>query len=138
MFLDASVIVAILCNEPDAQAHAKHIDGFKGQLYCSPLARFEASLAIARRIAGEKGRTPEMHKEAEQIVADFLDVLGATDIHISGSIGRMAQVAARTYGKTVNHPAQLNFGDCFAYACAKAYRVKLLYKGNDFSETDLA
>jgi hypothetical protein len=35
----------------------------------------------------------------------------------------LAQEAARTYGKTVGHPAQLNFGDCYAYACAKAYRV---------------
>jgi len=50
----------------------------------------------------------------------------------------LAQEAAWTYGKTVGHPAQLNFGDCYAYACAKAYRVGLLYKGNDFSETDLA
>lgn len=138
MFLDASVIVAILGDEPDAGAHLKHIEGLQGQLYCSPLARFEASLAIARRIAGDKGRDAAMHEEAERIVADFLDVLGARDIHISGSIGRLAQEAARTYGKTVGHPAQLNFGDCFAYACAKAYRIGIIYKGNDFSETDLA
>jgi ribonuclease VapC len=138
MFLDASVIVAILANEPDAHAHLKHIDSLKSPLYCSPLARFEASLAIARLIAGDAGRGAATHEAAEQIVGDFLDVLKVTDIHISGSIGRLAQEAARTYGKTVNHPAQLNFGDCFAYACAKAYRIGLLYKGNDFSETDLA
>lgn len=44
MFLDASVIVAILGNEPDARAHLKHIEGLQAQLFCSPLARFEASL----------------------------------------------------------------------------------------------
>ncbi|MBR0924530.1 type II toxin-antitoxin system VapC family toxin, partial [Bradyrhizobium diazoefficiens] len=41
------------------------------------------------------------------------------------------------YSRLVDHPAQLNFGDCFAYACAKAYRIPLLYKGNDFAQTDL-
>ncbi|MCZ4354898.1 type II toxin-antitoxin system VapC family toxin [Roseovarius aestuarii] len=138
MFLDASVIVAILGNEPDAKAHLKHIEGLQQQLYCSPLARFEASVALARRIAGDKRRDTATHEEAERAVADFLDVVKARDIHISGSIGRLAQEAARTYGKTVGHPAQLNFGDCFAYACAKAYRVGVLYKGNDFAETDLA
>lgn len=137
MFLDASVIVAILGDEPDATAHLQHIEGLQGQLYCSPLARFEASLAIARRLEGDKGRNAETHERAERIVNDLLDVIGARDIHITGGIGRLAQEAARTYGKTVNHPAQLNFGDCFAYACAKAYHVKLLYKGNDFSQTDL-
>lgn len=137
MFLDASVIVAILGDEPDARAHLKHIEGLQGQLYCSPLARFEASLAIARRLAGGKGQDAEMHERAERIVNDFLDVIGARDIHITGGIGRLAQEAARRYGKVVNHPAQLNFGDCFAYACAKAYHVPMLCKGDDFSKTDL-
>ncbi len=40
--------------------------------------------------------------------------------------------------EAVGHKADLNFGDCFAYACAKAHRLSLLYKGNDFSQTDLA
>lgn len=42
-----------------------------------------------------------------------------------------------TYGKVVGHPAKLNLGDCFAYACAKAIEVPLLYKGDDFVRTDL-
>jgi ribonuclease VapC len=46
-------------------------------------------------------------------------------------------VAGR-YGRIVGHKAALNFGDCFAYACARAYRAPLLYKGEDFSHTDLA
>ena len=41
------------------------------------------------------------------------------------------------WGKGV-HPAGLNFGDCFAYACAEAYSTRLIYKGKDFAQTDLA
>jgi ribonuclease VapC len=50
----------------------------------------------------------------------------------------LALSGSATYGKAVGHPADLNLGDCFAYACAKALNVPLLYKGNDFSQTDLA
>ena len=42
------------------------------------------------------------------------------------------------FGKGSGHPAQLNLGDCFAYAMAKQHGVPLLYKGDDFSQTDLA
>ena len=45
--------------------------------------------------------------------------------------------AAARYGKG-HHPARLNMGDCFAYACAKTNDARLLYKGDDFSKTDLA
>ena len=46
--------------------------------------------------------------------------------------------ALSVYGKVVGHPAQLNMGDALSYACAKAFHVPLLYKGDDFSKTDLA
>jgi ribonuclease VapC len=46
--------------------------------------------------------------------------------------------ALSIYGKMVGHPAQLNMGDALSYACAKAFHVPLLYKGDDFSKTDLA
>jgi len=52
--------------------------------------------------------------------------------------GFIENITKRTYGKLVGHPADLNMGDCFAYACAKVYGAQLLYKGRDFSETDLA
>ena len=46
--------------------------------------------------------------------------------------------AFHRYGKRSGHPARLNLGDCFAYACAKANDARLLYKGDDFARTDLA
>ncbi|BBD36979.1 truncated ribonuclease [Aminobacter sp. Y103A] len=57
---------------------------------------------------------------------------------ISGDVGSLAIDAGMRYGKAVGHPADLNFGDCFAYACARSLGAKLLYKGSDFSRTDLA
>ena len=64
--------------------------------------------------------------------------LGASEVPISPQIGELAIDAAMSYGKAVGHAADLNFGDCFAYACAKAVGTGLLYKGNDFALTDLA
>ena len=51
---------------------------------------------------------------------------------------RIARDAYRDFGKGSGHPAQLNFGDCFAYALAKETREPLLFKGQDFSRTDVA
>jgi len=50
---------------------------------------------------------------------------------------RTARAAYRAYGKGTGHPAGLNFGDCFSYALAKTTGEPLLFKGNDFSETDI-
>ena len=50
---------------------------------------------------------------------------------------RIARQAYRDFGKGSGHPAQLNFGDCFAYALAKTFGEPLLFKGGDFGHTDL-
>jgi ribonuclease VapC len=70
--------------------------------------------------------------------AAFLTEVNATEISIDQEIGVSAMKAVQTYGKLVRHPAQLNMGDCFAYACAKSLGAPLLYKGEDFARTDLA
>ncbi len=59
-------------------------------------------------------------------------------IPITPEIGRAALEAFERYGKGRDHPGQLNMGDCFAYACARALGVPVLYKGDDFARTDLA
>jgi len=56
----------------------------------------------------------------------------------SPEVGRRAFEACAAYGRAVGHPADFNFGDCFAYACAKELGVGLIYKGHDFAHTDLA
>jgi ribonuclease VapC len=70
-------------------------------------------------------------------VDEFVTALAAEEITVTDEIGRAALAAARTFGKFVGHPADLNFGDCFAYACAKAVHAMLLFKGDDFALTDV-
>lgn len=141
MFLDASVIVAILRREPGFEQILARIEAHGGKIYTSALARFESVVSLARAIAqGEGGTrpTPELIETVKGIVDRFLAELGAADAAISGGIGTAAIDAAARYGKIVGHPADLNFGDCFAYACARSYRLALVYKGDDFVHTDLA
>mgnify|MGYP000943709961 CR=1 FL=1 len=75
---------------------------------------------------------------AAELVDGFFEAAEAQEMHITTGMGKEAIRALSVYGKVVGHAAQLNFGDALSYACAKAYHVPLLYKGGDFSETDLA
>ena len=142
MFIDASAIVAILAREADADLLLGRIEAVGGPLHVSPLVRFEAAVSLARArsgVAGGQSRpAAETIAAAGRLVDDFLDEIGAAEIPITNDIGDRALLAAMTFGKAVGHPADLNFGDCFAYACAKAHGVPLLYKGSDFARTDLA
>jgi ribonuclease VapC len=79
-----------------------------------------------------------MIEAAQVTIAQFIEDLGIKEIRVSADIGRKAVGAAKRYGRVAGHAADLNFADCFAYACAKEHRVPLLYKGNDFTQTDLA
>jgi ribonuclease VapC len=140
MYLDASAIVAILASEVDGPELLDRIETAGTALYVSPLTLYEATVSLAAKLARETGLKNDaaLIGRAQAAVSELIASIGAEEIAISPDIGRVALDAAKLYGKPVGHPAQLNFGDCFAYACAKAYRVPLLYKGKDFSETDLA
>ena len=138
MFINASAIFAILNREPGYEDLARRIEDVQGQLFTSPLSRFEATVSLARQRSGaNKKLSFELVAECAQLVIDLLKEVSTKDIHITSSIGDGTIRAAAEFGKTVDHPADLNFGDCFTYACAKAYRLKLIYKGNDFAKTDL-
>ncbi|GGB09487.1 twitching motility protein PilT [Brucella endophytica] len=142
MYLDASAIVAILAEEEDADYFAAKIEMSKKPIFYSSLSMFEAVINLARifSIAANGDQTPtppELIDKAQGIVERFLETAGAKEMAVSGSLHRKAIEAARTYGRFVAHPARLNFGDCFAYACAREYRLAMLYKGNDFSKTDI-
>ena len=140
MFLDASAIVAILAREQGHEELEKAIGQSTDPVsYISPLVRFEATQALARKKTppGVK-TTPLLLETAAGAVDAFCDALDIEQIPISTEIGNAASIASQTYGKVIGHPADLNFGDCFAYACAKTLKTRLLYKGNDFIQTDLA
>lgn len=141
MFVDASVIVAILGREPGHEEIEKRLASSDGPFFVSPLVRFEATMALARLKAAKPAkakRSGELLRQAEAAVDAFVEDLDAREVAISPEIGKRAIAAGAKYGKAVGHVADLNFGDCFAYACAKSLGIALLYKGNDFAHTDLA
>lgn len=137
MFVDASAIVAILLGEPGAAELENRLAAATGPLAVSPLVRFEATLALARALSPAGADRARRIGEAQALVDDFLREIAATEIPIDHLVGSAAIDAAARYGKAVSHPADLNFGDCFAYACAATRGLALLYKGEDFARTDL-
>ena len=71
-------------------------------------------------------------------VRGFLERARISVVAIEDAAATGALDAHARFGKTSMHPARLNMGDCFAYAMAKQHGVPLLYKGDDFAQTDLA
>jgi ribonuclease VapC len=129
MFLDASAMIAILANESDAPGLTKRLYGVD-EIHTSPIAVYEAVLGLAR--------AKNFSLDASRDVLDrFLNELGAEIVPITAEIGYAAVAAFDRFGKG-RHVAGLNMGDCFAYACAQHLGAPLLYKGNDFSRTDIS
>jgi len=129
MFLDASAIIAIIARESDATALAGRLRQ-ANEVHTSPIAIYEAVLGLAR-----VGNTSI--QEAEAVLERFLEEVQAQTISISAEVGRAAIAAFARFGKG-RHPAGLNMGDCFAYACANELDLPLLFKVNDFPQTDIA
>ena len=131
MFLDSSAIVELLDEGPEAKRMVKRIKESRTPLLFSPMVVFEATSVLSSK-AGLPVRA------ARDVISRFLNEVGAGPSSITPEIGEYAIQAMAQYGKGRGHPARLNFGDCFSYACAKAAGVPLLYVGDDFSKTDLA
>ena len=128
LFIDASALVAMLTDEPDA---ASLIDRMAEDAHrlSSAIAVWEATLAIAR---DRQCQPPE----AFVLVDLFCRDMGIDLAPIGPSESAIAVDAYHRYGKG-RHEAKLNMGDCFAYACARTNNATLLYKGDDFARTDL-
>ncbi|WP_141342378.1 type II toxin-antitoxin system VapC family toxin [Bradyrhizobium sp. USDA 3458] len=128
MMIDASALVAILLREPDAAELVMAIADAKAP-FTSAIAVYETVCALMRVNAWGA-------PEAEAAVREFLD---AASIRVCAIADGMILTAAMAFGRfgKGRHPAQLNLGDCFAYACAKTYRAPLLHKSDNFPRTDL-
>lgn len=129
MFIDASAIVAILTREPEADAFTDLIETAPSPI-TSPIAIFEAVLGLVRKRHASV-------EEAEADVLEFLSLAGIRCVPVNEKDAGTALAAYARYGKGRGHPAQLNLGDCFAYAMARTHRANLLFKGDDFSKTDI-
>ena len=125
MVIDTSAIIAILLDEPERAVFVEAIATDSTRLM-SASTLLECHLVIeSRKQALGRAELELFTYEAEIDVVPF-DQVQAT----------LAATAWRAYGKG-RHSAGLNFGDCFAYALAKALEEPLLFKGNDFSQTDI-
>ena len=126
MVIDTSAIVAILFDEPERTGLVRRLGADDVRLI-SAATLVECALVVEAR-KGERGRTE-------------LDLLfHESDIQcvpFDEEQADLARVAWRRYGKG-RHPAGLNLGDCFSYALSKATSQPLLFKGNDFAQTDLS
>ncbi len=129
MFVDASALTAILIDEEDASELASRIECATRRL-TSPMSVWETALAVARVL--------DLSADvAGQAVLDYLAVADIELVDIPGYAVVVAIEAHIRFGKG-KHPARLNFGDCFAYACARHFGQPLLFKGSDFPLTDIA
>ncbi len=129
ILVDASAMVAIMSGEPEADALSDAIEEHDHRCFCA-IGVWEAARAIARiRTIGVR--------IAADAVSSFAREAGLRMVEIGEAESHGAIEAYDRYGKG-RHEAQLNMGDCFAYACARTNNAQLLYKGDDFRHTDLA
>ncbi|MBS9477644.1 type II toxin-antitoxin system VapC family toxin [Ancylobacter radicis] len=125
MILDTSALVAILYREPEAAAFAQRI-------HDADICRISVATHVELSMVIENQLGPEGMRQAEA----FFRRAGIVIEPVTVEQGELARQAFLDFGKG-RHKAGLNFGDCFAYALAKATGEPLLFKGNDFSQTDI-
>lgn len=125
MVIDSSAVVAILLEEPEASVFAKAIAADTVRLM-SAVSAFEAAIVVEARKGEAGGREFDLllHRTRIELVPFRAEHLELT------------RWAWRRFGKG-RHSAGLNLGDCFSYALAKSLGEPLLFKGNDFSKTDI-
>jgi ribonuclease VapC len=125
MVVDSSALLAILQDEPERRAMIETIEGADRRCL-SVVNLVEASIVIETR----RGPT------AARLLDTLVERAGIEVVAVDLEQGELARRAFARYGKG-RHAAGLNFGDCFAYALARAFGESLLFKGNDFSQTDV-
>ncbi|MFK0278752.1 type II toxin-antitoxin system VapC family toxin [Ensifer sp. NPDC090286] len=125
MVIDTSVLAAIAFNEPEAAAFRERIADDPVRLI-SAATVLEAAMVIETRLGEAAGADLDLWLYKAEV-----EIVPVTADHAD-----RARRAWRRFGKG-RHPASLNYGDCFSYALAALSGEPLLYKGNDFSQTDI-
>jgi ribonuclease VapC len=126
MIIDTSAIIAILRAEPEAAAYARAIEE-------TPDRRMSAANFLEAAVIIDGSGDPIASRRFD----DLIQEAQITIEPVTERQARIAREAYRDFGKRKKHPASLNFGDCFAYALAKDKGESLLFKGGDFSYTDI-
>lgn len=126
MIIDTSALVAIVLNEPEAAA-------FDERIRLAPSRKISTATCVELMIV----LTAKLGIDARPVVIHVIDEYELERIAVDEDQMTIAFDGVARFGKG-RHPAKLNLGDCFAYALAKASGEPLLFKGNDFSRTDVA
>ena len=125
--VDASALVAVVLGEDDAETFASVLAENEGQIHIGAPAWLEAGIVLEAR-------------QGPSATADLRLLAAAVGTRIEPFDQEQASLALaawRRFGKG-RHPAGLNYGDCMAYALSKHLGLPLLYKGDDFTQTDVA
>ena len=126
MIVDASAVLAVVMDEEEAARFRAILLSRDRSKTISPVNSWE----IAARLDNLGDPDPVRH------MRELLRRFGIEETTVDAVQTDAAATAQRSYGKN-NHPARLNLGDCFAYALAKTRGEPLLFKGDDFSQTDV-
>jgi len=130
IFVDSSAVVAIIANEPDRADLHERLKRYK-QRYVSGMVIYESVLGLQRMSGATHNQMLELVHGFQQSFAFIREPVAITQ-----KVAETAISAFEKFGKG-RHPARLNMGDCFSYACAREIKAKLLFKGNDFGQTDI-
>ena len=125
MIVDTSAVLAVLFGEPDAERYERAIVE-ASHCRMSVASFLETAIVLESRAGVAAQHELDVFMERAPIELE----------PVTASHAQTARRAWRRFGKG-NHPAGLNFGDCFAYALAEATRESLLFKGSDFTLTDI-
>ena len=126
MIVDSSALIAILGNEAEAAEFTRAIEE-------APVLRISAANYLEAAIVVDSRRSPVASRQFDDLLRVGRIVVEPVTPHDA----KVARAAYRDFGRGSGHRAKLNFGDCFAYALAKATGEALLFKGDDFRHTDV-
>jgi ribonuclease VapC len=126
MIVDTSALVAILRNEPEARRLVDALENVNTAQIIAPSV-LELCMVMLNSTA----------PEGLSRIRRMLDDIGIATIPFTAEMAEIAVQAFLQFGKGRGHKAQLNFGDCMAYAASKVEAMPLLFKGEDFTHTDV-
>src|ERR1700755_2189692 len=126
MVLDTSAILAILQNEPERRKFNEAIEAAETRSL-STASFVECSMIVESRYGADGVRDLDL----------FIAKAHVSLVPVDEEQANFARRPFQKFGKG-RHPGGLNFGDCFSYALSKSLDLPLLFKGNDFSQTDVA